>query len=101
MINKSKIVIRSVPQGMGDSVYLASSSSAYYCPFIGEYGKHEECTKSICTPGSRKLCHLIHSASCAPLCQLPEYMAHYMEDVRQAAKARFIELQEQEETQDG
>jgi len=72
---------------------VSSSFASFSCPHVGEYGEHEEC-KNWCVGNIRERCQSIHSASRAPLCQLPQYVAHYEASVRQAASARFIELQE-------
>lgn len=74
--------------------FSSGYSGIYNCAFVGEYRKHEACARILCNSDTMELCRLIYSASCAPLCQLPEYMIHYITDVRQAARVRFDELQE-------
>jgi len=73
-----------------------SGGSGFSCAHVGEYGGHGNCVKLWCMPGTRKRCKLLFEVSRTPLCQLPQYMVHYITSVRQAASARFIELQEEE-----
>lgn len=74
----------------GLGLWNLPSGSSWSCPSPGNYGHG----RSDCPCRYGPICEGVADVSRAPLCQLPEYMASRFIDVRAAAKARFIELQE-------
>lgn len=69
----------------------SSSVSGHSCSHVGDYDDGDK----YCPYCSWQVkCKEQTEASRAPLCELPPYMASRYFTVRQAARARFIELQE-------
>jgi len=72
----------------------SSSCSAYSCSHVGEFEKYKACQMEWCMPGTRRYCKELSLVATAPLSILPHYLVSWYPGVREAAKARFIELEE-------